>query len=1061
LTNQRANPPVVVLYFSWFGAYFMEPTIFAFIWKYSKSQQIMLLLFTLASFPFLFVTLELPKRIINDAIGSPTDSIAMFGVDLTKIEYLSVLCFAFLAMVLVSGMMKMHINTMKGVLAERLLRRLRYQLISRMLRFPKSYFRTTSQGELVSMVTSEAEPMGGLMGDAVAQPVFQAGQMATVVIFLFMQSVWFGLASIALIPLQAWVIPMLQRQINLLNKERIKEVRQLASEIGESAAGIADLRSNGGWRYRLAMFTDRLGRLFEIRFQIYQKKFFMKFLNNFITQVTPFLFYLVGGYLAINGQITVGALVAALAAYKDLSSPWKELLVYYNQTQDMALRWEVVMERFAPTGMVKKELFEGEPDAIPHLRGAIDIRNVTVRDQDGNTILEDINLNIPHGARVAIKCKNDAERGAFAALLTREVVPVRGDVTLSGYPLEEMHQAVIAARIGYAHSRPYLFDGTLGDNLLMPLRIKPQTVYWDPANKDRRATEAKRSGNSRDPLAVDWLDPDLAGLTDGEGIQDWWFKLVESMGIDEGYFRRTMRSRINPQLHPKLAAEIVGLRPEVFRRLREKGLDQAMHRFESDTFNPTVPLAGNLLFATPAREISQAGLAEEHIFFKILREQNLENDAIVISQAVMDTLGQTFGRDDTDHPLFLRLGLSEEMYHRLSDIAEKRRLQGDDTLSDKERATLMTVPFVLTAEQIGASFPQEYKDRILAIRKSQGEKLRQLTGDMFIPIHPETYVPRLTVVENAIFGRVSSMAGAKKDEIENLVADVLNEHGLRRKVSAIIYDLQTGLGGAKLPTVLQERTAFSRAGIKRPDILIMDTVLASHDSENRLRTRLKLRELLPDTTIIFMENNFEHPEAYDLFIEIKDGRIDGIAQKESDDMDENGAADLHRKLRIIAETELFSKLDARNQRLLAFSAQWFEAKPGQVIFKTGDPADAAYLCLEGSAELLLTHDVSHAVPVSVVEPGRLIGDMSAILNEPRRLDLVSVGHTKFLRIGAEEFLAVIESDASVALNLLEAVSGHLNGLVDVLRDSNLDIAKLIEAGTVENVIEMSRSSEDT
>jgi putative ABC transport system ATP-binding protein len=59
------------------------------------------------------------------------------------------------------------------VLAERLLRRFRYQLVGRMMRFPRSYFQNTSQGELVSMVTSEAEPMGGLMGDAVAQPVFQ------------------------------------------------------------------------------------------------------------------------------------------------------------------------------------------------------------------------------------------------------------------------------------------------------------------------------------------------------------------------------------------------------------------------------------------------------------------------------------------------------------------------------------------------------------------------------------------------------------------------------------------------------------------------------------------------------------------------------------------------------------------------------------------------------------------------------------------------------------------------------------------------------------------------
>jgi putative ABC transport system ATP-binding protein len=282
------------------------------------------------------------------------------------------------------------------------------------MRFPQPYFRTTSQGELVSMVTSEAEPMGGLMGDAVAQPVFQAGQMLTIMTFLFMQSVWFGLASIALIPLQAYLIPMLQRQINLLNKDRIKEVRHLSAEIGETAAGIGDLRVNGGVRYRLSQFTERLGRLFEIRFRIYQKKFFMKFLNNFITQLTPFFFYAVGGYLAIRGEITVGALVAALAAYKDIASPWKELLMYYNQVQDMSLRWQVVTERFAPSNMIPEALFEGRPATIPHLRGDIVFEDIKVVDQDGNTILEDFNLTIPAGARAAIRSTNPLERRAVA-----------------------------------------------------------------------------------------------------------------------------------------------------------------------------------------------------------------------------------------------------------------------------------------------------------------------------------------------------------------------------------------------------------------------------------------------------------------------------------------------------------------------------------------------------------------------------------------------------------------------------------------------------------------------
>ncbi|MFC6670388.1 ABC transporter transmembrane domain-containing protein [Marinobacterium aestuariivivens] len=74
------------------------------------------------------------------------------------------------------------------MVGERLLRRLRYRLINHMLRFPTSRFRRTSQGELVSMVTAEVEPLSGIMGDALAHPLFQAGQMLTILTFLFVQN---------------------------------------------------------------------------------------------------------------------------------------------------------------------------------------------------------------------------------------------------------------------------------------------------------------------------------------------------------------------------------------------------------------------------------------------------------------------------------------------------------------------------------------------------------------------------------------------------------------------------------------------------------------------------------------------------------------------------------------------------------------------------------------------------------------------------------------------------------------------------------------------------------
>ncbi|MEM7318782.1 MAG: cyclic nucleotide-binding domain-containing protein [Pseudomonadota bacterium] len=748
-----------------------------------------------------------------------------------------------------------------------------------------------------------------------------------------------------------------------------------------------------------------------------------------------------GGYLAIKGEITVGALVAALGAYKDLSSPWKELLAYYNQVQDMSLRWEIVTERFAPRSMIPEELFDGEPEEIPHVNGPIELRDVTVRDQDGNTILEDISLTIPPGARVAIQSAKASERTAMAQLLTREILPARGEVFLSGHNLKDLHQAVLAARVGYAHSRPYLFDGSFGDNLLMPLRVKPHAED-ESQDQSRKRLEGVRAGNSADPLDVDWIDPGLAGLADVEDIRDWWFKLVEAMGIDEFMFRRTLRSRLDPKAHPALSEAIVSLRQEVHELLKARGLDEFIHRFDPEQFNPTVPLGGNLLFASPAQELSPEDLMDNRGFFTMLESVGLDHAALLIAKGVIDTLKQTFGRDGTDHPLFLRLGMEEDRYRRLLDVSDRWDHRGDRALSEADRALMTTVPFTLTAEQIGSSFPEQYKEKILKIRREQSDVLRARLGEMFQPISQDAYIGRLTVLENALFGRISGMAGAKADIIEDTVAEVLNKAGLRRRVASIIYDLPSGLGGNNLPTVFQERLAFSRAGIKRPDILILDKALASHDSQSRLRTRQRLRELLPQSIMLFMEDHFAHPDAYELFVEIKDGRIDGVSRSLTDMGDDSGASELSRKLNIIASTPLFSTLDPRNQRLLAFSAQWFDAAKDQVIFAHGDKPDAAYLCLEGRAALLWPDDETGERPLDFIEPGRLIGDLSIITRQERQMDLIAQEDCKFLRIGSEELRAVIESDANVATRLLETVAGYLTEAAAVFREMEGGVAEV-------------------
>src|SRR5436853_4766320 len=292
----------------------LPATIYGFILRYSLRDQIYLVVVTLLSFPFLYYSLELPKVIINEAIGGKNFPWTIFGIEFSRISYLVLLCSVFLIFVLINGWFKYHLNVRKGRVGERMLRRLRYDLYERLLRFPMPHFDRTATGQIIAMLTAELEPVGGFIGDAFALPIAQAGTLLTIFIFMFVQNPLLGAAAVALYPVQGYFIPKMQRRIRELGRQRVRKLRGLSDRVGESIAAQVDIRANAGAHRQLADIAHRLGEIYYLRFEIYNRKFFVKFLNNFLNQLTPFFFYLIGGSFVIVGELSFGALVAGIAA---------------------------------------------------------------------------------------------------------------------------------------------------------------------------------------------------------------------------------------------------------------------------------------------------------------------------------------------------------------------------------------------------------------------------------------------------------------------------------------------------------------------------------------------------------------------------------------------------------------------------------------------------------------------------------------------------------------------------------------------------------------------------
>jgi putative ABC transport system ATP-binding protein len=241
----------------------------------------------------------------------------------------------------------------------------------------------------------------------------------------------------------------------------------------------------------------------------------VKFLNNFLNQMAPLIFYSFGGYLVIQGDLTAGALAAALTAHKDMSSPWKELLDYYQQTQDAKIKYEQVTDQFHPQNMVEESLQAPLAGEAPHLTGAVQANALSLVEDGGTRVLDAVHVDIPFGQKVALVGPPSEGKEAMAMLLARLAPPSSGRITIGGVDLATINEAAIGARLGYIGQSAHLFATSVRENLLYGLRQRPiaERQREATAERERRRllAESRRAGNLDLDGEADWIDRANAG----------------------------------------------------------------------------------------------------------------------------------------------------------------------------------------------------------------------------------------------------------------------------------------------------------------------------------------------------------------------------------------------------------------------------------------------------------------------------------------------------------------------------------------------------------------------
>lgn len=858
----------------------MEQNIFRFILRYSAKQQTYLLFLTLISFPFLYYSLDLPKQIVNQAIGGTDFPQELFGMEMGQIPYLFALSGIFLILVFINGGFKYYINVYKGQLGERMLRRLRYELYARVLRFPLPHFKKMSQGEIIPMITSEVEPVGGFIGDSIVQPLQQGGTLLVYLGFIFVQDPILGAAAIALYPIQGYIIPRLQKRVNQLGKQRVRTVRQLADKVGESVSGVQEIHAHDASAFHLADFAHRLGDIYDIRFEIYRRKFFIKFLNNFINQLTPFFFYSIGGYLVIRGSLSFGALVAVLAAYKDLAAPWKELLDYYQQKEDIRIKYEQVIEQFNPAGIMDEDRQRADPQGIDRLEGRIQAINLSFGEEGGTKILDGVGFSVPLHQRTAIVGGGGSGKEELVLLIAGLLAPTQGRVRIGEHDVSTLPESVIGRRIAYVGPSSFLFTGTIRDNIQYVLRHRPLRAAERDAETQirmtRRVAEARASGNSDHDLAADWIDYEAAGVDGPQGLRARTLDALGMVDLDDDIYVLGLRGTIDPKIHPHIAEKVLQAREAVRASLEDPALRALVELFDPDRYNTNATVAENLLFGTPVdRTFAIDAMAENPYVLEVLEKVGLTQRFLDIGRQVAETMLELFAGLPPGHEFFEQFSfISSEELPEFQPIVQRASKDGYEVLRPEDRTRLLALPFrLIPARHRLGLIDETVQERLLEARRVFAAGLPKALRGAVEFFEPGTYNAAATIQDNILFGKMAYGQAQVSSKVGKLISHVVGRLNLRQVIVEVGLDHNVGVAGSRLSAVQRQKVALARAIIKNPDLLIVNEATSGMDGVSQTRIHAAILEARRDRGLVWVVHRPGMARDFDYALVLRNGQL--------------------------------------------------------------------------------------------------------------------------------------------------------------------------------------------
>ena len=381
--------------------------------------------------------------------------------------------------------------------------------IKHVFQLPMSFFATRRTGEIVSRFT-DANRIIDALASTILSIFLDVSIVSIIAIVLFSQNSSLFFLTLLGIPVYALIIFLFMKPFEKMNHETMEANSLLSSSIIEDINGIETIKSLTSEKQRYQKidkeFVDYLKKSFTYSRAESQQKALKKVAHLLLNVGILWM----GAVLVMDGKMSLGQLITYNTLLVYFTNPLENIINLQTKLQTA----QVANNRLNEVYLVASEFEEKKTvEDLSMMKGDMTFKQVHYKYGYGRDVLSDINLTIPQGSKVAFVGISGSGKTTLAKMMVNFYDPSQGEISLGGVNLNQIDKKALRQYINYLPQQPYVFNGTILDNLL--LGAKEGTTQEDIL----RAVELAeiREDIERMPLNYQTeLTSDGAGISGGQ-----------------------------------------------------------------------------------------------------------------------------------------------------------------------------------------------------------------------------------------------------------------------------------------------------------------------------------------------------------------------------------------------------------------------------------------------------------------------------------------------------------------------------------------------------------------